>query len=321
MLALLWVALSIALGWTVTSLLPLKLRRIEVVGFAIAIGVPASAWLEFALAILLGWHYGLVASFVLIPCICGLAYKYLNQRLEVVNRPYSRRYRFIAWGLAIATALVVSNLAVRSYQFPASSGNWVSNSNVWGDAPLHVALTNQFAHGSKVDLVSPSYMKVPLTYPFLPDFYSGILQRLSHNWQISLMLPSLMMLLDMLLLIYAFGYRILGSARAAWLQYLFIVFSGSLRGAWNLSKILVTKGYAAYNDFVGFSIPFATGDNILNFVHSHPLPQRSYSFGMPLLIVAFWTALELSGQPASNAMVKLKSLLKRKSYSRTNLKK
>ena len=209
----------------------------------------------------------------------------LHSKYELV--PWPRQVGWRKWlqrAVAVLIALAVANLVFLSYNFP-NAGSWFSNGNVWGDSPLHVGLATQFAHGATVDMVSPIYLKVPLSYPIMGDFWSGVLLRLTDSWFWAMTVPTLVMLLSVLQLMFSFGYRLIGSLRAAWLQFLMITFSGSLRGAWILGKVLLTQGWTKYNATVGTSLAFATGDNYLNFIHSHLLPQRAYLFGMGLVII------------------------------------
>ncbi len=287
--------LSIVVGWQVVRLLPLKMHRLEALAASVAVGFNISGWAFLVMAAAFGFSIGLSVAIGLLLAAVSIGWWRLKSRATLTSTQYTKNpfYRWVSRVLALLIVVWVSNLVVLSYQFPSATGAWLSNGNVWGDSPLHVGLITQFAHGNTLDLVSPIYQKVILTYPFIADFWSGILMRMGGDWYISLMLPSLIMMLSLLQLVFSFGLRLLGSVRAAWLQFLMLVFSGSLRGGWMLSKILFTKGLVAYNAVVGTSLAFATGDNYLNFLHSHALPQRSYLFGMPLLIVVASVALQL----------------------------
>jgi hypothetical protein len=227
----------------------------------------------------------------------GLAWWLLSRRITLTSRPYTKRrnWQVVGWLVAAVVVALVTQITVSSYDFPSSSGAWTTLGHVWGDAPLHVALISQFSHGDTLDLISPVYKQVPLTYPFMADLWSGVLMRLTSDWHIGLMLPSLMVLLALIQLLFSFGYRLLQSAYGAWLSWLMIIFSGSFHGGILLCWILLTQGYDAYVARVGMS--FAnTGDNYLNFLYSHPLPQRTFGFGMILAIVVAIVALELYRQ-------------------------
>lgn len=286
---------AIGLGWQAVRLLPWRWRRVEAIAASIAIGFVVSAWLFFVFALVLGWPIALPLVTVLLIFASVLSLRYVRPRYTLNNTPYVRTQgwrRWLVWLTTLGVTMTISYLVFLSYQFPVANGAWISNSNVWGDGPLHVTLANQFAHGDSVDLASSLYKKVLLTYPPIADFWSGVLLRLSNNWYVSLMLPSLAMTAALLQLLFSFGYRLLGSTRAAWLAWLMIVFSGSLNGAIVLSQVLFTKGLEAYHNFVSTSITVATGDDYLNFIHSHAIPQRAFLFGMPIAIVVMMGILE-----------------------------
>ncbi len=293
MWALLAIVGSIVAGWQVVRQLPLQMRRTEALAASVAIGFNLVSWLVFMAAWAFGFAIGLPLALFLATAMTAASQRYLKPQVIITEQPYSKRYRWLTMILALTSLYIVGNLVVLSYQFPADNGSWISNGNVWGDGPLHVGLITHFAGGNKIDLVSPIYQKIPLSYPFIGDFYSSVLMRLGGSWQLSLMIVSLIMTASLMMLIFSFGYRLLGSVRAAWLQFLLLLLSGSTHAGYVLSKVLLTQGYAAYVALIGTSIPFATGDNYLNFFHSHPLPQRSYLFGMPIFIIVAMVALEL----------------------------
>lgn len=311
MLAILCMTLSVLAGWSLVRLFPFAVRRIEALSMSVAIGIPLVSWLIFICAKLLAFPIGLPVALVLTALICTTQ-AYIPSRTSFIRKPYSTRFRAFAWVGALVIAFIVGQLIYLSYQLPGPDGNWLSNGNAWGDAPLHISYANQFSMGDTVDLVSPSYLKVPLTYPFIGDFYSGILLRLGASWSFSLFAPSLLTTLALLYLIYSFGYRLLGSARASWMQLILIVFSGAVHGGWQLTQILFTQGTEAYNAFIGVSIPLSTHDNYLNFIHSHIIPQRSYLFGMALLLVILTGMLELYRAKPKQAWLQLKDLTRKK---------
>ncbi|MCC7288934.1 hypothetical protein IT414_00895 [bacterium] len=286
-----FISLSILLGWSLVRQFDMTLRRLEALAMSVAVGMSLSAWIVFIAALGLGFSLGLPLAICLIA-VLAFGGQLIPGRYRWETRPYSKKWRWLLAITALGTAYVVVQLIVLSYQFPNAQGAWVSNGNAWGDGPLHVAYVNQFAQGNTVDMVSPSYMKVPLTYPVIADFYSAVLKRLGGDWSFVLMVPSAAMVLALMYLAFSFGYRILKSARAAWLQYLFFVFSGSLQGAVKFTDVLIKKGVQGYHDFVGVSVALAAGDNYLNFIHSHPIPQRAYLFGMPLFITIATVLLE-----------------------------
>lgn|GEM_PF-1599509 len=278
--------LAVFFGWQIVRALPMRFHRLEVVAASLVIGYNLAAWLVFLLALIVGWNFGLPLATMLI--LAGSLWSHFKWRSRYEIVPMPRRKGWIKWAEIILAALiawVMINLVLASYNFPAV-GDWYSNGNVWGDSPLHVGLANQFAHGDTVDMVSPIYLKVPLAYPIMGDFWSGVLLRLTDSWFWAMTIPTMTMLLATLQLIFSFGYRLLGSLKGAWLQFLMITFSGSLRGAFILGNVLLTRGFTAYNETVGTSLAFATGDNYLNFVNSHLLPQRAYLFGMGFFIIA-----------------------------------
>lgn len=288
--------LAVAVGWQIVRQLPWTWRRGEALAASATIGFVVAAWAYFVFALIFGWSAALpVVSGILAIAVIMSQWR-LKRRAKLTSTPYIPTggwRRWLVWASVTASTLVIIYLAFLSYQFPTAGGAWISNGNVWGDGPVHISFTNQFAHGESVDLLSPLYNKVPLSYPFMVDFWSGVLMRLTDSWIIGFTIPSVVMILALLQLLFSFGYRLLGSARAAWLAWLMFVFSGSLYAGVKLTGLLLTKGIVAYDAAVGVSIVGVTGDGYLNFIHSHLLPQRAYLLGMALFIIIMTGMLEL----------------------------
>jgi len=296
MWAVLLQIVAIASGWQIVRQLPWTWRYGEALAASVAIGFTVVPWVYLIAALLFGWQVAMpLASAVLLGATI-LSQWLTRPHARFIRKPYVSRgdlRQWIVWLTVACGVLTIVSLVITSYQFPTTNGSWLSNGNVWGDGPLHVTFANQFAHGNNVDLTLHLYEKLPLRYPFMSDFWSGVLMRLTSSWIIGLMLPSLIMMLALLQLLFSFAHRLLGSARAAWLSWMMIVFSGSLNTGVALTGILFNKGLEAYNAAVGFSVSNVTGDDYLNFVYSHLLPQRSFLFAMPLLIVIMTAILEL----------------------------
>lgn len=291
--SLLFVSLSLAAGWQIVRQLPMTFHRAEAVAYTVVVGLVFTVWTVFITTVLLGFAIGLPLAIVLLSLFSVVLQFATKTRCVITSQPYSKKWRWLAWIFTVATGLLLITLTYLSYQFPAPDGSWITNGNVYGDGPLHVSLANQFALGNSVDLVSAVYQKSPLTYPFLGDFYSGILRRLGADWQLAMTLPSVLMIVSLAQLVFSAGYRLLRSVIGAWLQFLMLLFGGSFHGGLVLGGVLLTQGITAYNAKIGNSIAFATGDQYLNIVYSHFLPQRSYLFGMALFIIAMSIALEL----------------------------
>jgi hypothetical protein len=287
------VLLAIGFGWSLIRLLPFEWQRLEAAAASLVVGFVLAPWLYFVLAWLFGWQFGLTFGTGLMAAVVAVSLLRIKQRLKFAPMPRLTWKRGGLWILAVAVAWWMCSLVASSYSF-RSSGGWSSNGNVWGDSPLHVALVTQFAHGMHLDLVAPYYQHVALTYPFMPDLWSGVLMRFTDNWIAGLTAPTMLMMLSLLVMLFYAAKRLLNSELGAWLAWYMLVFSGSLAGVFRVLWQLATK----QGDYRSVMLVQgrATTDTYVNFFYSHPLPQRSYLFGMPLLLVAGLIALELYRQ-------------------------
>jgi hypothetical protein len=284
------VVLAVGFGWSLVRLLPFKWYRLEAGAAAVAVGFALAPWVYFLAAGLLGWRIGLPLATVTLAAALGASELLVRRRLEFEVRPRVTWLRTVTWVAAGIVTVWFGWLVLSSYNFP-QSGDWSSNGNVWGDSPLHVALVTQFSHQERLDLVSPVYERTALTYPLISDFWSGVLMRVSHNWVLSLAMPTLIMLWALLGGLYFGARRLLGSRTAAWLAWYMLVFSGPLLGA--VKVVGALAGGTGDSSTVLTSLSNAGNYAYLNFFYSHPLPQRSYLFGMALFVVAAVVALEL----------------------------
>jgi len=292
------VILAVAFGWSLVRLLPFRWQRVEALAAAVALGFTLAPWVYFLVALVSNWSFAMIAATLLLAVASVGSWWLIPRRLEFEGWPRITAGSVCLWGAAVVVIAWLGYLAWSSYAF-ASTGDWYTNGNVWGDSPLHVALITQFAHGDKLDLVSPVYERMALTYPLISDFWSGVLMRVSNSWILSLAVPSVIMMVDLLVLLYFAGYRLLKSRTGAWLAWYMLVFSGPVAGAYKVIGGLL----AGSGDYTTLITSLGNGGNYayLNFAYSHLLPQRSYLFGMALLVVAALVALELYRRRSEDA--------------------
>jgi hypothetical protein len=291
MWALVIMLLAAAFGWSVVRLLPFRWFYLEAAAASVAVGWCLLPWLYFLTVWALGWQAGFALATGLAVLGVAAGWKWICQRLEFEKAPKLTPRRLLVWLPALVLAAWLAWLVAVSYYFPGT-GDWLSNGNVWGDSPLHVSLTTQFAHGDKLDLVAPYYGREALTYPFISDFWSGVLLRASGSWILSLTAPSVVMMLALLILVYFASRRLLESALGGWLAWYMLVLSGPAVGGVKVLEQLAQPGTSAQT--VLTSLGNASNYSYVNLLYSHSLPQRSYLFGMALLIVAALIALELA---------------------------
>jgi len=99
-----------------------------------------------------------------------------------------------------------------------------------------------------------------------------------------------------------------GSVRAAWIQLLLLVFSGSTAGAFYYGSFVLKGDFASiWNQ--PLQLGMALEDMVFNFVQAFLMPQRGYMFGMPMMMIAIILGHWLWIQPKFEAKEKRVALL------------
>lgn len=140
------------------------------------------------------------------------------------NQPLPRRLR-PAWLLAtgLPSALLVWLLA--THLLPPHEGGWGSAGSTWGDLALHAALAARTSQQAGFEWESPLVAGAPLTYPFLPDFLSGVLHRWGWSLRWGLLGPSVVVALALVQLLFFTGWRA-GRSRLAAVAVLALMLLG-----------------------------------------------------------------------------------------------
>jgi hypothetical protein len=146
-----------------------------------------------------------------------------------------------------------------------------------------MSLASHFAHQRSFTLDFSLLSGAKLSYPFLADFLTGIMVRLGSSWQIAFLVPTAVLLLSFIRLSMSLVQRLTGSLRAAWLHIAIVLFSGSAWGWIEYLRDIPNVGWESvktidYSNLAEKHLHFA------NFLTSHLLPQRSYLFGICMLL-------------------------------------
>ncbi len=175
--------------------------------------------------------------------------------------------------------------------------------NAWGDLGWHVANITGFAEGQAVPPQDPIYAGSKLFYPFLINFFSGLLVIAGATIAESVTTPVLILLPIFFTLFFIFARTITGNTTAAAIAILLLIFSGSTLGWTQLTSDLANSARPVLDFFLHLPRDYAgtgsggelPGWQFLNIIIAGLLPQRSLLFGLPLamsLLIILLTALE-----------------------------
>ncbi len=146
---------------------------------------------------------------------------------------------------------------------------------------MHLALAANFAYRPVPHWLDslPVYSGAPVTYPFVSNLISGLLLRVGFSYPFSFVLPSILVTMITLVVLYHFFTTFLHSARAACLASTILLCSGGI-GAF---LVLKEKGVAVLGDpTVTLTQVPSLSIEVNTLVASMLIPQRAFLFGLPL---------------------------------------
>ena len=172
-------------------------------------------------------------------------------------------------------------------------GLYVGHENVWSDWALHISMVNTFAFKNPQYWFSyhPLYAGGQMTYPFLTNFISGMLIRIGMPLPMSLILPSIIFFLALIMGMYFLWFLLLRSKfQAVIATSIFFLSSGpgflTFLKQFIESPMLNPVSYLVKE----FSRLPEYGWNGGNVVTAILLPQRSFLLGMTMGV---WAILGL----------------------------
>ena len=141
-------------------------------------------------------------------------------------QPLPRRLR-PAWLLVTVPTSALLVFLLSTHFLPELDGGWGSAGSTWGDLALHATLAARVSQQEAFEWTSPVVAGAPLTYPFLPDFLSGVLHRWGWSLRWGLLGPSILVALALVQLLFFTGWRAGRARLAAVAVVLLMLFDGS----------------------------------------------------------------------------------------------
>ncbi len=287
MAAALLLAAALLAGVAWAGRLPGRLFLPERLAAAAIVGVLAAGWASWLLVLAGGFRFAAVAAPVLLLVLAVVGWR--RGRDEAQGTAIPRR--LYAWWLGTTAPVSVLLVYLDSTHFlPALQGGWGSAGSSWGDLALHASLAARFSQEARFEWDFPLLAGAPLTYPFLPDFLSGVLHRGGASLRWGLLAPTLVLGLALVQLLFFLGWRAARSRRAALLVVLLVLFDGSAAGLAVLWRELRESGLPLFaylrairHDFA--HVP-ALNVRFSNIVCDALLPQRGMLAGLAAFLLA-----------------------------------
>lgn len=160
--------------------------------------------------------------------------------------------------------------------------------NAWGDVAWHMANVTNFADGQNIPPENPIYAGTRLTYPFLVNFFSGMLLQLGASYSSSVNLPAFMLMILTFVLFYCLSRNATGQRAAGVIALILLIGAGGVLGWTRIADDYAQSGQPLVEFLLNLPRDYsgsggdADGFHFLNPILSLLLPQRSFLFGMPL---------------------------------------
>ncbi|MBI2327303.1 hypothetical protein HYU92_03185 [Candidatus Curtissbacteria bacterium] len=228
----------------------------------------------------------LVTIFLIsLPSLIYLIKKSSFQNIIEDNLDIKKNWQIIL-GFSIITIFLI--LIFSKSIFVNSSGIIAGNRLVWTDWPVHIAIITSFVKGDNFPPQNPLYAGQLISYPFLSNFLSSVLQILGASLKTSLVLPGILLGLSAITTVYFLGILLTAQKQMAITGLLIGVFWGGLGFLYYAVDLLSSPNFIETLKFPPIEYTFYHLKNLwfFSFLYSELLPQRAFLFGLPMFFMA-----------------------------------
>nr|MBP7768749.1 hypothetical protein [Candidatus Woesebacteria bacterium] len=229
MLALVLLSSIYVTGFFLLKLLNVRWYKLEWVSIIYLFGLLSITWLLFLFSLCMPYSSAIPAA-----CLTGMlgAYWLAKRYAQAPSDPLPLTNTTWWWlSSYIVFWIILFSLLLPTRLLQEKQDGWYSGGSTWGDIALHTTLINSFAQHPALDLSLPVFPQKNLTYPFLFDFYTGLLVKTGLSIQTSLLLTTLLTAVSLLLLLFFLLLRLSGSRFIAWFGASVLFLNGNA-GSW-----------------------------------------------------------------------------------------
>ena len=276
-----------ALGISVAAALKAATEKIELVLIGTIGGLAAIVSLTYALTLAIPLSSLLLTDILLAASVTTVLILLLTSAWQNL-----RRLSLDSAALVSLIILVILFTIIASKLLFLTNGELKTGIiNAYGDIGWHVANITMFAEGQSFPPENPILAGTRLTYPFMVNFFSAMLQISNDSINYAIVLPAIVLIPLLLTLIYCFVKNLTHRRSAAVVALLLFLLGGATLGwtriyddfqqagtsPWEFLSHLPARDYSGVgNDQEGF--------HFLNPTFTLLLPQRPFLFGIPLAI-------------------------------------
>ncbi len=295
MLAIAFLLVSLAAGFSAVYAIPAKLRLEDRVFMAVPVGFAVAGLLTLLIGLAAGLRPLAIVIATLLLAAGSAAAWFRRSWLDRLRREWRDLRKRLRQRRGLATALVYLVLGTMlayiywNSLFFVNGDLYVPFGNVWGDWAQHLAQINSFAHGDNLPAEFNYLSCHKITYPFLTNFFSAILIKGGVGTLWAIKLPGVLLAWAGLGLLGTFTRLLIG--RGMWLVPILFYFSGGLgfvnffvdlaASHHSLGYFLAHQPHNYTQTWGAVTIP---NINWINTIYAYLIPQRAFLFGLPLLL-------------------------------------
>ncbi|MDD3614555.1 MAG: hypothetical protein PHF40_02505 [Candidatus Pacebacteria bacterium] len=174
------------------------------------------------------------------------------------------------------------------------NGSLYSAGSTWGDLPYHLTLITNFKERGLIDVLKndPLYFGEQTRYPFALDYFSSLLMKAGLNLRWSIILPSFIALLALVVLIYLLVLKITKKRVAAFLTPFLFILNGSTFALYYFFKDFAQSDQSLVRFIQNLSIQYTHLSQhqieFSNVVADFLLPQRTIVLGLVFACLALY---------------------------------
>lgn len=278
---------SFVLGLVILEFAKIILPSFLKIILALTIGVFISVLVIFTTSLIFGLNLPnilIINSLLFFPSIM-----YLGKKPHVFNflGKIEVKKNLFSIGVLLILSLFIIIIFAKSI-YVNENGIVAGNRLVWTDWPVHLAIISSFVHGDNFPPTNPLYAGKLISYPFLSDFLSSILQVLGASLKVSLVLPGIIFGFLIVVLLYYLGILISKEKNIAAFGLFVAVFWGGV-GFWYFFQDLATSAnFWQTLTYPPHEYTFYQEKNLwfFSFLYSELLPQRSFLLGAPMFLAS-----------------------------------
>lgn len=226
-----------------------------------------------------------------------------DKRIDIVMGKTLQEFFKKRWELIILIAffgLLFLQLFSSHILLPANNGLYSSGST-WGDLPFHLTLINSFKERGLLTTLNqfPLYFGEKTRYPFVFDYLSAILLKLGLNLRWSIIIPSILVLIALIICLYYLALKISKRRLVGFFTPFLFIFNGSIFALYYFWKDFKKTNFPLFKFLNNLPIQYThlseKGIEFSNLVADFLLPQRTILLGLVfacLSLIFLWNYWE-----------------------------